>query len=71
MMGVNKVFHRRGLAKEQEWNSFAEHVQYIQADYDDPSLYERLIHLGDTSWGEATEYHLLLSNTTEFIYGGH
>jgi len=47
--GVNK-FSRRGQASEQEWNSFAGHVEYMQADYDDPNLYERLFHLGDTSW---------------------
>ncbi len=47
--GVNK-FSRRGIAGEQEWDSFAEHVHYIQADYDDRELYERLINLGDPSW---------------------
>lgn len=49
--GVNR-FSRRGEAKQEDWEAFAENVHYIQADYDDPKLYKRLIQLGDKSWSK-------------------
>ncbi len=49
--GVNR-FSRRGPAEHGDWDSFAEHVHYLKADYDDPKLYERLVKLGDPSWSK-------------------
>ncbi|SHI53485.1 glucose-6-phosphate dehydrogenase [Propionispora hippei] len=47
--GIEK-FSRRGTPKEKEWSAFAGNVHYLQAEYNDSSLYQKLLELDETSW---------------------
>jgi glucose-6-phosphate 1-dehydrogenase len=43
--GVDR-FSRRTPATDESWQAFATNIQYIQADYKDPALYQRLLTIG-------------------------
>ena len=43
--GVDQ-FSRRAPATDDSWQAFAANIQYIQADYQDPALYQRLLTIG-------------------------
>jgi glucose-6-phosphate 1-dehydrogenase len=43
--GVDQ-FSRRGPATDDSWRAFAANIQYIQADYKDPALYQTLLTIG-------------------------
>lgn len=43
-------FSRRGPAEPAAWDAFARQVHYLQAAYEDPRLYERLLQMGGSSW---------------------
>jgi glucose-6-phosphate 1-dehydrogenase len=34
---------RRGLSDDRKWDAFAAHISYLQADYDDPALYQKIM----------------------------
>lgn len=43
--GVDR-FSRRGPAADDSWLAFAAKIQYLQADYQDPALYKKLLTIG-------------------------
>ncbi|CUH97290.1 Glucose-6-phosphate 1-dehydrogenase [Propionispora sp. 2/2-37] len=47
--GVEK-YSRRGMPNDEQWNEFAGNIRYMQAEYDDPALYHKLIGLPDETW---------------------
>ncbi len=48
--GVDQ-FSRRGPATDDSWRAFAANIQYVQADYKDPALYQTLLRAGQ-SWSK-------------------
>lgn len=54
-------FSRRGVPTTEQWQDFTANVRYMQADYDDPALYQALLTSTDQAWEQAPNFIFYLA----------